>query len=432
MENKYLAILKARARNPVLGTSEGLTADNKAVNSSADSFPIVSEEPSQFDGVRRQPSLLMKPYKKAKLSKAKSGWFVWFEYVNPITGEFEQHTRKCGINRIKNLRERKVEAEELINAINELLQEGWSPHGYATETNEFHQKTLLECLRLVLKLKGSLRPRSMDAYKDTVRVFEEWITVAGVKYFFPEMFKPIHALQFGDYMTVQKKYSGKTFNNHRENMCGFFNVIMDRVDIYKNPFRKIPKQPENSQKNLAFTKEERSKLRKYFIEHDPLLGQFCQSIYFLGIRPEELLQVQLRDVYIEDRKIMIYTGSAKNRRQEPVYMSEAMVEMITAKNIQDYPSDWYLFGHKLEISAKRWIRNRVSERHLFVRQKLSLHPDHTLYSWKHTGAIEFYMHNGKDPYKLMKHLRHTEIDTTMKYLRSLGMDYNASIQVPAF
>ena len=43
-----------------------------------------------------------------------------------------------------------------------------------------------------------------------------------------------------------------------------------------------------------------------------------------------------------------------------------------------------------------------------------------MYSWKHTGNVTSYK-NGIDIYSIMKQNGHTSIDTTMKYLKTLGL-----------
>lgn len=422
LENKYIELLRAEKHSPVRGTYDAENPIFAGFSAQNDSQPIVFQ--NNFPLAQR--------YKKAKLCKASSGWYAWFEYRNPVTGEWEAFTRRHGINRIKGTNEKKAEAVALVEALNRLLADGWNPYGYTTETSDLRDKTLLECIKYHLKFRKSLRKRSYQNYADSVRVFEEWLIAAGMKFIFPQSFKAVQAIRFGEYMTAVKGYSGKSHNHHKSNMGWFFNRLVDDEIILKNPLTKIPNRPQDAEMNLAYTRSERELLKNYFTENNPLLGEFCQCLYFLGIRPEELLQVQLRDVFIDQRKIMIYTGAAKSRRQEPVYMSEAMVKMIEAKNIEVYPPDHFLFGHKLKIADKRWIRNRISEMHSEVRKNLGLNENHTLYSWKHTGAIEFYYNNGKDIYKLMKHLRHTDIKSTMKYIRTLGLDYNSEIQVPAF
>ena len=71
--------------------------------------------------------------------------------------------------------------------------------------------------------------------------------------------------------------------------------------------------------------------------------------------------------------------------------------------------------------------NHISSLHLKFSREIGIRKECTLYSWKHTGASKLYMLT-KDPYKVMRHLRHHSLEMTMIYLRSLGFNADESIQ----
>lgn len=419
LKDKYLEKMRASFGNLLPDTEKCKNEYLQGLQTFADSLPIVN--------MPREPM-----YKRPQLVKNETGWYVWFEVEDVKTGKMKQFTRKAGINFIEDLEEREEAAYSLIDAINELLDNHITPFGRFM-VNGLNNRTLFESMEYILADKKiSLRPRSYVSYKDTVRLFKEFLVSQSLLHTYPETFTRQMAMNFGYWMNENKKYAGKTFNTHRLNTSMFFNALIASEIITKNPMHALPKRPENTQKNLAYSLEERKILREYFENTNPLLGQFCQFLYYLGIRPMELLQVQLRDIDLDAKRIIIYTGAAKNRRQEPVYMSASMLPMIESKNIKDFPGEYFLFGHSLKISERQWIRTRVTELHSAAIKELKLNSDHTLYSWKHSGAVEFYKANGKDPYKLMKHLRHTDITSTMKYIRSLALDYDENIKMPEF
>ena len=49
------------------------------------------------------------------------------------------------------------------------------------------------------------------------------------------------------------------------------------------------------------------------------------------------------------------------------------------------------------------------------------------YAWKHSGVCALY-NATKDPYIVMSQARHSDIKTTMIYLRSLGLTVNERIR----
>lgn len=68
-------------------------------------------------------------YTLAKLHKPKSGndWYVYYTVKDPATGKMKLFKEREGINRIKNLKERRHEGILLAEGVNRKLKEGWTP-----------------------------------------------------------------------------------------------------------------------------------------------------------------------------------------------------------------------------------------------------------------------------------------------------------------
>lgn len=292
-------------------------------------------------------------------------------------------------------------------------------------------KPIIACLDYFLEIRKPLvRPRSYDSYKDTVRLLKEWLVTDNSN---PEYLNEInqnHAIRFSDYMVTVKKYSGRTHNGHKQHAATIFNEFKRRELIKTNPFLIIHKMPENTQRHVPFTDKEKKMLKIYMDRHNPRLSAFCQIQYYLAIRPLELLQVQVRDINIKEKYVMIWSGNAKNRRQEAVYFPVNCKALFESFKLWKYQPTDYLFGHKLNTNDKQYNRNRVSEMHSAVIKDLQLNSYHTLYSWKHTGACAFHR-KYKDLYKLMRHLRQNDINITMVYIRQLGIDFKVN-NMPKF
>jgi parvulin-like peptidyl-prolyl isomerase len=60
-------------------------------------------------------------YTTPKLSKSASGWFVLIRYNG------KQKRYKAGLNRVKCLKDRTIEANNLIKYLSKKLKSGWSP-----------------------------------------------------------------------------------------------------------------------------------------------------------------------------------------------------------------------------------------------------------------------------------------------------------------
>lgn len=290
-------------------------------------------------------------------------------------------------------------------------------------SNVLYGKNISECLDYFLEIRKPLvRPRSFESYKDSSRLLKEWLNFEGIISFVPNDLTINHAMKFSDYMVSIKKYAGRTHNGHKQHCSTFFNEFKRREIINENPFSVIHDLPENTQRHVPFNDKEKKLLKEYFERHNPRLGHFCQIQYYLAVRPMELLQVQIRDINLKEKYVMIWSGNAKNRKQEAVYFPNNCRTLFKKFKIWRFEETDYLFGRKLETCSTLYNRNRVSEMHSDVIKDLGLNPFHTLYSWKHTGACAFYR-TYKDIYKLMRHLRHTDVRITLIYIRQLGLDF---------
>lgn len=295
----------------------------------------------------------------------------------------------------------------------------------------FKEKPIIDCLKSFLELaKLTLRTRSFDSYKDSCRLLREYLLLKNLDSIKPIDFSNSDALNFSDYMISIKRYAGRTHNGHKQHLGTIFNDFKRRSLIKTNPFLIIRDLPENTQRHVPFNDKEKKLLKEYFERHNPRLGAFCQVQYYLAIRPLELLQVQIRDINMSEKYVMIWSGNAKNRKQEAVYFPTNCKTLFNSFKIHKYQPTDYLFGHKLITCGKSYNRNRVSELHSAVIKDLNLNSFHTLYSWKHTGACAFHK-KYKDIHKLMRHLRHNDVRMTMLYIRQLGLEFKVN-NMPKF
>ena len=89
-------------------------------------------------------------------------------------------------------------------------------------------------------------------------------------------------------------------------------------------------------------------------------------------------------------------------------------------NIQNQPKTNLLFYLNKENPNKIIGTNTLADRYRKELDFLNFDKCYTMYSWKHTGNVTSYK-NGIDIYAIMKQNGHTSIDTTMKYLKTLGL-----------
>jgi len=360
----------------------------------------------------------MTDYKPAKLNNCKGDvskqWYVY--YFTLVDGKFKMHIAKGGINRIKTKRERTAEGNAIVTALNQLLKEGWRPKG--TDLVE-KAVTLIARLDELLLLKKSLRRRTWQSYQYSIDVLKRWLIANRYDYFLPDDFTLPICHKFFDSLQSQK-LAGKTLNGYKSQLSVFFNMMVGRELIQKNPFSKIRKFQENTGRNIAFNNEQKADLEEDMKTYNYRLYLFTQWIYYTCIRPIELLRLKVSNVDFEKGIIRIHSNQSKNKRDESVVIPDAFKPIVDKMCLDKKCQSDFIFGAGLKTCSTSLGRNSVSLAFKKVLVKLKFGKDYTLYSWKHTSVVNAF-NAGINPYAIQRQLRHQSLDQTMVYLKSLGL-----------
>jgi integrase len=359
----------------------------------------------------------------------KKDWFVYFRYPD-ISGKKILLRFKAGINYEKEKRERIKAGNALRDALSyKLNNENWNP---LLKETPIQHKILSKVLDDIMNIKkSSMKPKSIRTYQDIVNMFKKWLTDNGHN-IYPQQMNNIIARAYMDYLLKDRNYSGKSHNSQLGILITFFNCMIEREIIEKNPFKGIKELPEEVGKNFPFTFEEKNELRDLLKEGDQRLYLFSQFIYYGFIRRSELIQLKAGHIDWENKTIIIHSGTSKNRRQMSVTIPVSFEAILLNFYIDKLPKDWYIFSHLLEPGPEMLKKaDYITWKHRKIMDVIHIGKEKGLYSWKHTGVVDLY-NATKDPYVVMNQCRHSDIKITMLYLRSLGLQTNEKIRSSNF
>lgn len=357
-------------------------------------------------------------YTLATLKKPKSGdWYVYYSYRNPQTGKLHPFKIRGDLNRIKVKKEKEHEGAVMVSEINDMLKEGYNPFEIE-EQNPHKGKTLIQVLNDLQAIKkNGLRKRTVEHYQHAIDLMTEY--VADISHVKPQHFTPALAQGYSDFLLVTKKYTPKSHNNQLSNANIFFNAMVDRDIILKNPFKKVKRKQVEEGKLLSYSKKQKDTIRYYTEKYNHPMFMFIQWIYYCFIRPAELMQLQVKHIDFDNNTVLIPSGVAKNRKNGIVPINEHFMPFVNTMYKHVDP-EYYLFGHGLVPHETKVHRNRASHSHKLLLQENKIPNTHILYDWKNTGARDFILQGG-NPYALMALMRHHSLDQTMVYMRSLGV-----------
>jgi integrase len=358
-------------------------------------------------------------------------WYVHFRATDPSTGQRKQFRLKMGINYIHTKSDRIAEANDLCRALSGKLKEGWLPFA----NPDLIDGNLIDTMQHVCKLKwDGLRPRTHHTYKVVIDIFYRWLNSTGYRDLEPKEFEYFHAQQYMDHLSTKQKIQGRTWNNHLAFIKIFFNYLVEREIIDKNPFKQIKKQAQaKSVRNYAFTKSEYEKLCNHLKLKNRWLYCFNMFIYYGALRQKEISMLKIKDIDFSNRNIFINGEVSKNKKAESVVITANFLEIINSMNLHEYPDDYYIFGYgckpgsqynntfdKLSVKTKRIIR------------KLGINENCTQYSFKHYGIIKLYYATRHNIQAVSQHCRHYSISVTQNYMKSLGFVDNKAVREAVF
>jgi integrase len=354
-------------------------------------------------------------------------WFVYFSVTDTFSNQTAKLQYRGFINRSKRKDERILQGNALRSYWKLELKSGWIPFDHKDKA--IVRPTIAEAFSHILEVKASsCSKRTMESYRHTIGVFFTWLKSVRLDKLKIEFFNATYARQYMDYLTFTKKYHGRTWNDKLVIMSTFCNCMMDREWIIKNPFRKFKKQPKTIGRNIAFTDREKEILRDYLYANDRPIYYFTQFVHYCFIRRSELTRLKVENIDWKNMTIIIPSTASKNKKQESVVIPESFIEILKEMGIEGLPSDWYIFGRKMQPGPLQYVNyNHISSRHNLISQKLGIDSNKGLYSWKHSGVCSLY-HAIKDIYAIMRQCRHSDISTTQIYLKSLGLLDNSAVR----
>jgi integrase/recombinase XerD len=272
-----------------------------------------------------------------------------------------------------------------------------------------------------------VRPETLRAYKSIFASFIKLSPEASL-----ESLYPATILEFFKTLQERKRIVGKglvksgvkksTIATYWSKLNCFFGWLKQKGFILKNPFDDLP-YPTPSYDDRKYLKREDIDriLNAIHLHHDGQLLMLKRNlvIFYLllycGLRREELLLLQIRDIDLERRVVTIREEISKstNTRQIPLHSTLVM-------HLKDYLSNRrYFTTPYLIISTKKDIPLTVNGlKHLVDKLRAKSGVCFHLHQFRHTFAVNF-LKSSNNIVKLKQLLGHKSIVMTMTYLRCL-------------
>ncbi len=352
-------------------------------------------------------------YSIPKVNKTGKYWYIHFRY----DGKQERISKfpPLLLNLNPNPIEKEKEFEILRQAYHEKLKEGWIPN--APEEAENTKMNIIEGIDFALKQKKAKRsPKTYADYDSTMKYVK--LAIKELKYQNLEITKVkrahIKSLLEETVNVKEKEYSRdpkskikKVSNNSRNKILNHISAIMDELMewelIESNPVSKITRfdEEESIRHNPGTEQEVKTIISELTAKHYNFYI-YVSLINYWGIRPAEILNIQLSDVDMKKGIVTLKPRQTKGKKKYRVlpiidFIKEDFIKM----NFARLPKEYYLFGSYREAgqgnrgqgqfssdfipAPTKLSRDTATKKwNTIVKQKLGI--DITMYSMKKYGA----------------------------------------------
>lgn len=356
------------------------------------------------------------PYTLPKLHTGKN-WYIDFKAYDPL--EQKMKRKKYMLDSIDKISVRKKRATELIANISRQLLSGWNPWA---DTSNSRQYTLFDDVvelynKYLIKFHKSkvFKESTFADYKKRIRVLSEYNKKRFNPIIYIYQFDKTYASDFLDYILIDRDSSARTRNNYRTWLSSFGSWLLEKQYIDKNPVENIKSLSEDKKKRDALSANDLQKLRTYLEKNNPYFLLLCQFAYYTLIRPDELSNIQLSDIYIKDQKVFIPSSISKNRKDGMVGLNDILIKSMLELKIFNYSNDCYLFGKDFKPSKEKSTPRTYRTYFNKVRTLLKFPDSYQFYSLKDTGIRD--LANSAGIVIARDQARHSDISTTNKYLK---------------
>jgi integrase len=357
-------------------------------------------------------------------------WYVYFYFRNPETAKLErQPSISVGLNKHKNLRDRRAAAKILRESLSEILANGYNPYTdenahYSIE--EVRKLTVEEAVEFVLQLKKSEYGSGYVDFKSRLNQFKAWLHKHG---FQDRMITDVSKTVVINYLNfVLKKNSPANRNNTRSRLSVFFQMLEDNQIIPLNFMDRINVLKATPERNKSYTTTQESEIFAHLEKKDPVLLLYIKFVSYNFLRPIEVNRLHVGDIDLVDKRIYV---RAKNKPVKIKILPDILIQELP--DLSRMNPDHLLFG--MVGIGEKWETELVNRRGFYsdrfkkmVKIPFNLGINYGFYSFRHTFIAKLYnaLLIGSTPFeaksRLMLITGHTTMSALEKYLRDIDAE----------
>ena len=252
---------------------------------------------------------------------------------------------------------------------------------------------------LTVALNNKLKENYTKKYKEMLQfIFNKLI-----KELKESLIQPLHI------ESVLHKYNSESsYNTYRLRLCSLINEAR-KIGMTSNPMQGIKSKRTNAQMHKPF--DNINETLEYIKAYNKQLYLCCLMTYGCLLRPHREIRELTWSDFSDDLKYIHLSGSRNKSGRNRIVPVPSYIRDILVKGEPHHN----IFSNQSQPLNQDYFKTLWTR---FKKQSKLLEQGQTLYSFRHSGAIEIFKRTGSIT-KLQKAMGHSSINVSLTYLRGL-------------
>lgn len=362
-------------------------------------------------------------YIPAVLKEYNAYWCIEYYVKHLVTHELSRRREKVTSYKTRyGVREARHLLRVAVNRLNMKLSQGWNPY-FIHEDGRLLEPLHMVIEKFLKEKERDLRPNTMRQYNS---VIGKELLIWGQKNYptiTASTFNKNIAVRYMDFI-ADKGVSNVTYNNSKKCLSSFFCWCVEKCYAKENPFAGIKSKRKEEKRRILVTADVREQITAHLQKENNIGMQIALNLVYQSLlRPKEVNEIRLKNVFLNEKYILVPGAVAKNHKERKAALSDSTIELLRKLNIEKLPKNYFLLGgdtqgQSLVPHPQQASKDRINKNWLRLKEILQFPKEMQLYSLRDTGITDM-LKSGIDDLTVMQHADHHSLEMTSRYAKHI-------------